>query len=79
MATCGTNVCHTQATDTTLLEFLSKWMPLHSVYTMAKKRKGSPIVQAIEFEFAMQKRSKNYVIAVALLRLQDSVQHTIYN
>ena len=33
--TCGTNVHHTRATVTALLEFLYKWMPLHLVYTIA--------------------------------------------
>ena len=31
----GTNVRHTRATVTALLEFLYKWMPLHLVYTIA--------------------------------------------
>ena len=33
--TCGTNIRHTRATVTALLEFLYKWMPLHLVYTIA--------------------------------------------
>ena len=33
--TCGTNVHHTRATVTALLEFLYKWMPLQLVYTIA--------------------------------------------
>ena len=32
---CDTNVCHTRATVTALLEFLYKWMPLHLVYNIA--------------------------------------------
>ena len=31
----GTNVRHTRATITALLEFPYKWMPLHLVYTIA--------------------------------------------
>ena len=41
-----TNVCHTRATVTALLEFLYKWMRLHLVYIIAmlvcENRKGSP-------------------------------------
>ena len=53
-----TNVCHTQATVTALLNFLYKRMALHLVYTLTvfvKYCEGSPTKRAFEFGFAIRK------------------------
>ena len=66
-----TNMYHSRAIVTTLLEFLYKWMPLHLVYTIAtlvceETWRWTYKVSDQAFEFAMQKWSENDVIAVAL-------------
>ena len=57
----GTNVRHTRAIVTTLLEFLYKWMPLHLVYTIATlvcdETRWWPykVSDQVQVEFAMRK------------------------
>ena len=59
-----TNLRHTRATVTALLDFLYKWMPLHLVYTIAmlvceETRADGLTKRAVEFEFARWKWSVN--------------------